>query len=308
MRRSRAPKARVSEETETVRRESLNRIRRLSSCSPRSARRFHTQTGVGITSVQCAHSWRSSRESFGAGCRMAIAPETPMWLDHVRQDARYALRSFARSPLFTLTAVLSLAIGIGADTAVFSVANALLLRSPSGVNEPDRLVDISVVEGGAFGIDEVSFPNYLDIRASGLDDRRRVRLRAVPRADERVRFRWGRAGAWPQGHDELLRRARRRRRGRSPVRHRPGPPRRGRADRRAQPSLLDHALPQRSGNRRATDRRQRLALHRRRRRRRETSPARASWRRTCGRRSRPSPRRIPTSPNAVSDGRCFADG
>ena len=87
-----------------------------------------------------------------------------MWLEHLRQDARYALRSFARSPLFTCTAVLSLAIGIGADTAVFSVANALLLRSPSGVNEPDRLVDISVAEGGSFGIDEVSFPNYLDIR------------------------------------------------------------------------------------------------------------------------------------------------
>jgi predicted permease len=87
-----------------------------------------------------------------------------MWLEHLRQDARYASRSFARSPLFTLTAVLSLAIGIGADTAVFSVANALLLRSPSGVNEPDRLVDISVAEGGSFGIDEVSLPNYLDIR------------------------------------------------------------------------------------------------------------------------------------------------
>jgi predicted permease len=79
-------------------------------------------------------------------------------------DVRYALRSFARSPLFTGTAVLSLAIGIGADTAVFSVANALLLRPPAGVNEPDRLVDVSVSEGGSFGIDEVSLPNYLDIR------------------------------------------------------------------------------------------------------------------------------------------------
>jgi putative ABC transport system permease protein len=87
-----------------------------------------------------------------------------MRLDHLRQDARYALRSFARSPLFTLTAVLSLAIGIGADTAVFSVANGLLLRPPSGVTAPDRLVDISGTEGGAFGVEQVSFPNYLDIR------------------------------------------------------------------------------------------------------------------------------------------------
>lgn len=81
----------------------------------------------------------------------------------LRQDVRYGLRSLAREPLFTVTAVLSLAIEIGANTAIFSVASGLLLRPRPGIVEPGRVVDVGRAQGGR-GFDNVSYPTYLDLR------------------------------------------------------------------------------------------------------------------------------------------------
>src|SRR5262245_11381916 len=77
------------------------------------------------------------------------------------QDLRHGLRLLGRSPLFACTAALSLAIGIGADTAVFTVANAILFRTPIGVAEPDGLVDI-IRSHDDPGLQH-PYPNYLDL-------------------------------------------------------------------------------------------------------------------------------------------------
>ena len=80
------------------------------------------------------------------------------------QDVRYAARLLRRNPLFAATAALSLAIGIGANTTIFTVANALLFKPPAGVVEPHRLVDVGRSQDGQ-GFDNGSYPNYVDIRS-----------------------------------------------------------------------------------------------------------------------------------------------
>ena len=85
-------------------------------------------------------------------------------LEHLWQDIRYGLRLLRRSPLFTATAVASLAIGIGANTAIFAPASAMLLRPLPGVQQPGRLVDIGRTQDGG-GFDNSSYPNFRDLRS-----------------------------------------------------------------------------------------------------------------------------------------------
>jgi predicted permease len=79
-------------------------------------------------------------------------------------DIRHAIRLLVRNPLFTATAVLSLAIGIGATTTIFTLADALLLRRPVGVTDPDRVVDIGRTRNGQ-EFDNTSYANFQDIAA-----------------------------------------------------------------------------------------------------------------------------------------------
>ena len=83
-------------------------------------------------------------------------------MDVLFQDLRYALRALLRRPGFAVVATLTIAIGIGANTAVFSVVNAVLL-APLPIEEPEEVVGIDVVSIQGFQISN-SIPNMRDWR------------------------------------------------------------------------------------------------------------------------------------------------
>src|SRR5258706_3880195 len=78
------------------------------------------------------------------------------WFDRLNQDLRYALRTLRKSPGFTATAVLSLALGIGANTAIFSLMDALVLRWLP-VEHAAELLQVNWILAGQT-IDSFSFP------------------------------------------------------------------------------------------------------------------------------------------------------
>jgi predicted permease len=115
-------------------------------------------------------------------------------------DARVAIRALSRQKLFAAMAILSMTVGIGANTAIFTVANSLLFRGPAGVTDADRLVDI----GGARedgGLNPTSFPHYLAVRerARNLDG-----VYARPLFLQRLSIETGSGGTPERGYADFV--------------------------------------------------------------------------------------------------------
>jgi putative ABC transport system permease protein len=92
------------------------------------------------------------------------------WNDRIestRQDAAFAVRQLRRSPTFAITAIITLALGIGANASMFGVVDRLLLQPPAQVVEPARVVTAAVEIGRAGSLQSrLSYPIYRDLKRS----------------------------------------------------------------------------------------------------------------------------------------------
>ena len=126
-------------------------VRHARSHGARDARR---DGGAHRTSRRSFHGARNVRARSARAPRgVSSGPSVPFrstardarggqWIDDLRRDLKYAFRYFARTPLTTITIVLTLALGIGFSSAVFSVLNGILTRPAPGVPDDPALVKI----------------------------------------------------------------------------------------------------------------------------------------------------------------------
>ena len=125
--------------------------------APRKARRMARARFGDLSAVEA-----KCRELRGEAERKMMRSR---YLSEVRQDVSFGLRQFWKNPGFTLVGVTSLALGIGANTAIFSVANGVLVR-PLPYDEPDRVVQVLGTQQGELHNRRVwlAYPEFHDMR------------------------------------------------------------------------------------------------------------------------------------------------
>ena len=87
---------------------------------------------------------------------------------NLQQDLRFGIRQMLKAPGFAIATILTIALGIGATTSIFSLANAVILR-PLPFFAPDRLVTAGAVHDrrpdSAYSVASMSYPDFFDWRA-----------------------------------------------------------------------------------------------------------------------------------------------
>jgi predicted permease len=130
--------------------------------------RFHIESSAayyrerGLTSGEAG---RRARLRLGnpASIREALTEMwTFRWIEELRQDLDYSLRMFRRNTTFTTAAVLTLALGIGAATTIFGVANAVLLR-PLPYDDPDGIYRIRTMDARGLPLGQVGQPHIVPL-------------------------------------------------------------------------------------------------------------------------------------------------
>lgn len=123
----------------------------------------------GPTSKNLAQSEARRRMGNLTGAREAARERwsVPM-LDQLAQHVRYAVRGLRRSPVFTITVVATLALGLGVNAAVFSLVDRLFNRMPAGVSDAASLQRI-YVNGESRVRDQFNYPEWQDLRAAAAD-------------------------------------------------------------------------------------------------------------------------------------------
>ena len=114
------------------------------------------------------------------------------FFDMARQDVRFAMRTFRRSPAFTTVAILTLALGIGANTAIFSAVDAMLLR-PLPFREPDRLMHLTLTMPSQFGQPARRDMVWSYLKAATFRDAQQVFERVALYAPEQLTIKTGEA-------------------------------------------------------------------------------------------------------------------